>query len=110
MGWVQLVAQLVAGVGGVGGVTAAFLYRHQRRALDVDTERSRVDAAQVLSEASLALLEPHRRQIQDLEQDLDKARSQVRALTGQLETAQAELQQLRNQVALMTKEFDRGEH
>jgi predicted nucleic acid-binding Zn-ribbon protein len=104
--WVDAAAQTVAACGGVGGFVAAFLYRYQRRKLNVDTERARVDSAQVLSESALALLEPYRRQIVDLEHDLDKARSQVRDLTGHLESAQAELQHLRNQVSVMSKELD----
>lgn len=104
--WVDAAAQTVGALGGVGGVAAALLYRYQRRKLSVDTDRARVDAAQVLSEASIALLEPYRRQIDDLQEDLAKARLQVRDLTGHLETAQAELQHLRNQVAVMTKELD----
>lgn len=108
--WVDAAVQGVAALGGVGGVVAAVLYRHQRRQLAAQTDRARVDAAQVLTNAALTLLDPYRQQIRDLEQDLREAREQAHILSGQLTTALAELQDLRNQVSIMTKELDARDH
>lgn len=70
-----------------------------------DTSKTSADAAAVLTENALKMLEPARAEIDALEVRLKSARERVSNLEEALKVSQAEVQELRNQVGAMSKEL-----
>ena len=93
-----LLANIFAGVGGLGGVLALVMVGPQRRKSAAETDKINADAAEVIRQNAVALLEPTRGQVLYLSQSLtatqaraDALDAQVRVLTIQLREANDEL-------------------
>lgn len=101
MSTLGLLAQFAAAAGGLTGVLALLMVGPQRRKSDAETDKINADAAEVIRQNAVALLEPTREQVLYLSRSLsaaqdksdqltnqvDELQGQVRALTYQLETA-----------------------
>jgi chromosome segregation ATPase len=89
------VAALAAALGGVAGLAALLTLKSTKRKLLAEADKSEADAAKVLSDTAVALLEPARLQVKSLREDLATAEAKVTALSTQLDLARAEANQLR---------------
>lgn len=92
-------------LGGAAGLTTLVTVRAQRRKLLSESKSVDADAAAKLSEAAVELLEPARRQVKDMEAQLDRATDRISRLEEALSSAHAEASTLRGQLADMTKDL-----
>lgn len=89
------VAALAAALGGLAGLVALLTLKSTKRKLLAEADKSEADAAKVLSDTAVALLEPARLQVKSLREDLATAEAKVTALSTQLDLARAEANRLR---------------
>lgn len=92
----------IAGV--LGGLAVLIVLPWQIRKMKAETGKTSADAAAVLMEKALNMLEPAQQEIDRLEFRLQAANVRVASLEDALKESQAEVQSLRNQVTAMTKE------
>lgn len=104
MNWWPLVLQVAGGLGGITAIVALFLLPSQIRKIRSETGKTSADAAAVLTENALKMLEPAQQEINRLEARLKSANDRVTSLEAGLLASQSEVQDLRNQVTGMTKE------
>lgn len=95
---------IILRVAGVLGGLAVLVLPWQIRKVKAETRKTSADAAAILTEHALKMLEPAQAQAKDLFDQLKATRARVRRLEEDLKASQAEVQDLRTQVAAMTKE------
>lgn len=87
--WVQILLSVVGVLGGVGGITAIATVVLQRR-------KFKADAADVITDTALTLVEPLKTRVSELQSEVRDARHQAKA-------ANAEVAELRVAVQEMTR-------
>lgn len=103
--WVQVVA-IIGGILGTGtGIAALFYIPSQIKKFRADVGQTKAEAAETLSTASIALMQPAVAEATRLRTELTEARQQVSRLTYSLGEAQLELAQLRGQVDRLSKDL-----
>ncbi|MFC6017809.1 hypothetical protein ACFP2T_16530 [Plantactinospora solaniradicis] len=76
--WLQVLLSVIGLLGGTGGVVAAATVLVQRRKL-------KADAADVISDAAISLVEPLKIRVAELKVEADDARRRVAAANGELD-------------------------
>ncbi|PWK81741.1 hypothetical protein C8D88_116153 [Lentzea atacamensis] len=111
MNW-GAILQGASALGGLTVLAALVTLPWTLRKLRSDTRKTDADAAQVLSNTAIAMLEPANAEIDKLEKRLEKANSRVADLESALGKSQervheleSEVRQLRSQVSQMSKEL-----
>ncbi|MFI7073550.1 hypothetical protein [Micromonospora sediminicola] len=94
--WVSTVITIIGLVGGAGGVAALVATIMQRKKI-------KADAADVITDTALTLVEPLRARVTELEVEVKGARTQVNAAREQAEAAQSEIGDLRATVRELTR-------
>jgi len=99
--WIDLLVKLLVGLGGVGGVTAFFMVRAQKRKLLADTGKTDAEADSLLADAQtkrtareVSLLEPYERiqnrmgrELNEAYQEIDRLKEWVMRLTDAMKAA-----------------------
>jgi len=96
--WVPVIVAVVSLFGG-GALTALLLVKRQARKLTADTELTRANATEILTNVAVTLVGP-------ITDQLNEAKAKVTELTADLATAQAELSELRTQVGTLSKDLE----
>ncbi|MEO3930926.1 hypothetical protein ABGB07_44855 [Micromonosporaceae bacterium B7E4] len=76
--WLQILLSVIGLLGGTGGVVAAGAVLSQRRKL-------KAEAADVISDAAISLVEPLHKRVAELETEVTTARRGVAAANGELD-------------------------
>ena len=105
MNWGAIILAAGGLIGGATGVVSLLTIRGQRRKLLSESKNIDADAATKLSEAAVELLEPARKQVKDMQAQLDRASKRIGDLEQALEGAQSEVTTLKGQLADMTKDL-----
>ena len=98
MNWVPIILSGLGLLGGGAGLLSAFRIPGERRKLNADS-------AAKLSEAAMDILEPARKQVKDMQAQLDRAAGRISQLEQALEGAKTEVATLKGQLADMTKDL-----
>ncbi|GAB3139031.1 hypothetical protein GCM10027290_07450 [Micromonospora sonneratiae] len=85
--WVQTLLSAVAVLGGAGGITAVVTVLTQRRKL-------KADAADVLTDTALTLIDPLRARVADLEAETARARQQAIAANNEISELRVAVQEM----------------
>lgn len=94
-GWVATLITLVGVLGGAGGLAALTATVLQRKKI-------KADAADVITDTALTLVEPLRARVTELETEVSGTRRQVADTRENLEAANGELREMRTTVREMT--------
>lgn len=81
----DLVIQVLLGLGGAAGVTALLRIGAEKRKLKSETDKTGADAAQIISNSAVMLLEPARKEIAELQENLDEANAKIDHLVEYVE-------------------------
>lgn len=95
MNWGQVLSAIGV-LGGLGGLAALVLVPLQRRKL-------KADAAQVIVDSAMDLLQPFRERVEQLEKDLSKVERIVHEIRTELATARPSVEKLRGMVGLSSR-------
>jgi hypothetical protein len=82
--WLTIVSLVLTLVAGGGGITALVLVTRQGRKLDADTTKTRADSAQVLTSATITLLQPLEERLAAAEEDNARIRIRLRRVEHHL--------------------------
>jgi ubiquinone biosynthesis protein UbiJ len=75
---------------GAGGVIATAINAlRDRKKLNAESNKTEIDAAAVISETALALVQPLRDQVRELNEQLDRVRTKADSLERRLDECQA---------------------
>ncbi|WP_329108576.1 hypothetical protein OG792_07940 [Micromonospora sp. NBC_01699] len=85
--WVQILLSAVGLLGGTGGVTAIATVALQRR-------KFRADAADVLTDTALTLVDPLKTRVAELEAETKRARRQAADASREIRELRAEVQEM----------------
>ena len=96
MTWSQTLTSVIAALGGLSGLGAGLAVWLQRR-------KFKADAADVLTDTALTLIEPYREELKQTREENRALRSEV----AELREAVEEVPELRSAVARLTAEFAR---
>lgn len=96
MSWAQLVLDVLGIVGGLGGLAALIMVPLQRRKL-------KVDAASVIVDSAMDLLQPLRQRIEELEKDLTKVERIVHDIRTELAGPRPGIEKMRGLVGLIPR-------
>lgn len=96
--WVPVIVAVVSALGG-GSLVALLLVRRQARKLTAETDLTRANATEILTNVAVSLVGP-------ITDQLKAAESKAADLNSRLESAQAELSELRTQVGTLSKDLE----
>lgn len=87
----SFIVQIFVAVGGLTGIAALVSAFLTRRKINSEAAKTGADAAQVLSAASVALLEPMEKQLKSLSDQLTRSQTRANQLDDTLQSTQREL-------------------
>lgn len=85
--WIQILLSVVGLLGGTGGVTAIATVALQRR-------KFRADAADVLTDTALTLVDPLKTRVAELEAETQRARRQAASASREIRELRAAVQEM----------------
>ncbi|MDR6117282.1 gas vesicle protein [Aeromicrobium sp. SORGH_AS981] len=88
-----------------GGLATLILAPRQRRKLKAETDATDADAAKVITDTAMQLLNPLREQVAATQTQLEETQTQLDATRTQLDETQTELAGTRAEAAALTREL-----
>lgn len=103
------ITQLIIAILAPTGLAAFLTAIYTKKKIYAEADAKEVDAAQILSAASIALIEPLNQQIENLTDKLQKAERRTEELSEQLYQAKSEVNKLRLEIATYNRNFHHDE-
>lgn len=100
------ITQLVLAILGPTGLAAFLTAIYTKKKITAEAKAKEVDAVQILSAASVALIAPLKEQIHDLSSKLQKTERRADELSEQLYQAKSEISHLRLEIAKYNRNFN----
>ena len=93
--WVQILLSVLGVLGGAGGITAIATVVLQRR-------KFKADAADVITDTALTLVDPLRQRVKELEAEAAGARKETASAHQEAAAARAEIREFRSAITELT--------